>query len=298
MTGTVFNIQRFSVEDGPGIRTNVFLKGCPLNCAWCHNPESKRREAELFYTPDKCIGCGACTAVCEQGCHRITEFGHVFDRTDCIRCGKCVKTCYAGALELCGKEMSSDEVLTEVLKDRAFYGSGGGLTLTGGEPFFQPEFALEILKKAKEAGLHTCVETSGQTSGEIIRKAAALTDLFLFDFKCADPELHRQYTGVSNEGIIRNLRLLDTLDAQVVLRLPVIPEVNLTDAHFEAAAQLAKELQGIIEVDLLPYHPLGISKSERLGKESAYGRTEFLEKQELEKYRDLIAEKTGKKVVL
>ena len=298
MTGTVFNIQRFSVEDGPGIRTNVFLKGCPLNCVWCHNPESKRRETELFYTPDKCIGCGACTAVCEQGCHRITESGHVFDRTDCIRCGKCVKTCYAGALELCGKEMSSDEVLTEVLKDRAFYGSGGGLTLTGGEPFFQPEFTLEILRKAKEAGLHTCVETSGQTSGEIIQKAAALTDLFLFDFKCADPELHRQYTGVSNEGIIRNLRLLDTLDARIVLRLPVIPEVNLTDAHFEAAAQLAKELQGIIEVDLLPYHPLGISKSERLGKESAYGRTEFLEKQELEKYRDLIAEKTGKKVVL
>lgn len=218
--GIVFNIQRFCTEDGTGIRTTVFLKGCPLKCLWCHNPESQNTSPELLGD------------------------------------------------ELCGREMSADEVLREVLKDKNFYEvSGGGLTLSGGEPLFQGEFSLELLKKAKEENLHTCIETSGFASKEIIIKTAEYTDLYLYDIKESDTERHRKYTGADNTFILENLKLLDSLGKKIILRCPIIPNFNDRGEHFVSIAKIANKLSNIVEIQIEPYHDLGVSKYERLGKE-------------------------------
>ena len=219
MTGIVFDIQKFSIHDGPGIRTNVFLKGCPLSCLWCHNPESARFQPELFYRDDKCVGCGACVGACPADCHAVTAEGHLFDRAACVACGACAEVCPTGALEMCGREMTVDEVMAEVLRDRPFYEtSGGGMTVSGGEPFARFPFLLELLKAAKEAGLDTAVETSGFTAPAQIAEAAPYIDTFLYDYKETDPEKHRAFTGVDNAPILENLALLDTLGARVILR--------------------------------------------------------------------------------
>lgn len=197
--GIVFNIQKFCLQDGPGIRTTVFLKGCPLHCAWCHNPESHSEKSCVLYDKEKCVGCGKCGETCQNGAHAFTT-EHTVDREKCITCGACVKACDNDALELVGKEMSVDEVLSEVLKDRAFYeNSGGGLTLSGGEPLLQFDFSYEVLRQARLNGINTCVETCGFTSTEKITKIAQVTDVFLYDWKLTDDELHKRYTGVSNQ---------------------------------------------------------------------------------------------------
>ena len=247
MDGVIFNIQKFCINDGPGIRTTVFLKGCPLHCIWCHNPESQKIDKQILFFEHKCTHCGRCKNL-------------TVDDADFF--------CPNGAKEICGKTVSSDEVVTEVMKDAVFYkNSGGGVTLSGGEPLFQLEFAMEILQKCKERGLHTAIETCGFVSKESIRKIAQYTDLFLFDFKEADPARHKEYTGVDNAVILENLQLLNALKKDVILRCPIIPGCNDRQAHYDKICQLANTHRSIIGIELEPYHALGEHKYAALDKQ-------------------------------
>ena len=264
--GTVFNIQKFSVNDGPGIRTTVFMKGCPLRCIWCHNPESKRTQPEIMYNNSKCVKCGACLSVCDKKAHNVNKDVHILERSLCIGCGKCADACVFGAIEISGKIMSADEVLGEVLRDKIFYDtSGGGMTLSGGEPMMQIDFTLELLRLAKENGLHTCMETCGYARSDDYKRVAPLIDIFLFDYKVTSPDLHKRYTGAENSLILENLSMLDSLGAKTILRCPIIPGCNDTDEHFLGIARTANGLKNIIEINIEPYHPLGKGKSELLG---------------------------------
>lgn len=272
MNGIILNVQRACTRDGPGIRTTVFFKGCPLRCAWCHNPETQARAPELLYRPDACLRCFRCAAVCPAGCHSRTPDGsHRFDRARCTACGRCLSP-LCPALEKAGKTVSVEEVMAVVLRDRAYYErSGGGLTLSGGEPLYQPEFCLELLAAAKREGLHTCVETCGAASPDVLARAAALTDRFLYDCKETDPDRHRALTGADPAPILANLALLDRLGKPVSLRCPVIPTVNDRPDHFAAVADLANRYRVISEVVLEPYHTLGVGKYERLGRPYSLG---------------------------
>lgn len=297
MTGRIFNIQRFSTQDGPGIRTTVFMKGCPLSCAWCHNPESKRQSTELFYNDSSCIGCGACAEVCSVSAHSIGD-GHIFDRTLCTVCGRCAEVCPSRALELCGEDREVASVIDEVMRDAPFYReSGGGLTLSGGEPLMQWEFSLALLREAKARGLHTAVETSGYTDRDIA-ELAPLVDLWLFDIKHTDEPLHREYVGVGRDRILATLDRLSSLGASIVLRCPVIDGVNLTDAHADALADLASHTRGVIRIDLEPYHPLGVDKADRLGRDQAYACRDFLAREMITDFADRLRSKTAVEVVI
>lgn len=265
--GIVFNIQKFCVNDGPGIRTTVFLKGCPLRCEWCHNPESHLQNPELMFNTAKCHSCGRCAAVCPEGAHTIENGVHLFDRSKCKLCGACVTTCPSDALEQVGAEMTVEEVLTEVLKDKVFYDSSqGGMTVSGGEPMIQFVFTYELMKAAKAAGLHTCMETCGLAPADKFREIAGVTDVFLFDWKLTDSDLHKKYTKIGNELITSNLKMLDAMGASTVLRCPIIPGVNDTEEHFTGIAAMANSLKHITKVEIEPYHSLGNHKHEKLGR--------------------------------
>lgn len=266
----VFNIQKFSVNDGPGIRTTVFLKGCMLDCVWCHNPESKSPKPQLFLNSRLCVGCGACLAACEKQLHHFEENGsHVIDRTRCGACGACVDAC-VGALEMSGNPMTVEEILAEVRKDKAFYdNSGGGMTVSGGEPLFHPAFTLALLKAAKEEGLHTCIETSGFAAWKDVEALIPYVDLFLWDVKETDAALHKQFTGVDNARILENLHRLDAAGAKMVLRCPIIPGYNARPEHLAGIAALANSLTNVQRIDVEPYHPLGSSKSAAIGESYA-----------------------------
>ena len=247
--GTIFNIQRFCVNDGPGIRTTVFLKGCPLSCVWCHNPESQRFEPEILFYKDKCTGCGRCK---------------------CVTAADRDFVCFNGAKEICGKTVSANEVTAEVLKDKPFYkNSGGGVTLSGGEPLAQYDFSLELLKKAKENGIHTAIETCGYAEKSKILEIAKYVDLFLFDCKETDPELHKKYTGVDNKIILDNLKALSNAGSKIILRCPIIPGFNDRAEHFKGISETAEKFIGIEHIEIEPFHPLGESKYSALGREVA-----------------------------
>lgn len=294
MQGVVFNIQRFSLFDGPGVRTVVFLKGCPLRCIWCHNPEGISGKPQLMYAPERCIGCGSCVSVCPNGAHVMQDGLHGFIREKCTGCGACVKECCTEALSMAGKTMTVEEVMAEVLRDLPVYKeSGGGLTLSGGEPMFQTEFTIALLKAAKEQGLTTCMETCGQASEAAMREAAKYTDDFYFDYKATGDELHQKLCGVPQTVILRNLDVLDELNARVTLRCPIIPGQNETPEHIEAIAKLAASHSGICEVHLEPYHRMGVSKSEKLGETPEYdGKAP--ERARLEEYCARINSVSGK----
>ena len=270
VSGWIFDVQRFSIHDGPGIRTTVFMKGCPLRCAWCHNPEGVRAVGELSFIPERCIGCGWCFRVCRQQAHQTVAGAHVLARTKCIVCGACATECHAKALELVGREATVAEVLAEVLRDTPFYEtSGGGLTLSGGEPLLQIEFTEALLAQAKAAGLHCCVETCGEADWQRFERIRRLVDLFLFDCKETDPAQHRRFTGVSNKRILENLHRLDAHGAAIILRCPIIPGVNDRDDHFEGIRRLAAGLAHVRGVELMPYHRLGEGKVARFGLDGA-----------------------------
>lgn len=288
MKVNIFNIQRFSVDDGPGIRTTVFFKGCPLRCKWCHNPESNRAVPELLYVKQKCISCGACAAVCPNAVHTLSQGAegapeHLLHREHCTACGACASVCPTKALELCGSMTTIDEIMQVVLSDRIFYEtSGGGITLSGGEPLYQPEAALALCQAAKEAGLHVAMETCGFASRAVLLSVIPYVDLFLFDYK-AEADTHEALTGVPQAPILTSLALLEEYGASVILRCPIIPSCNDTQTHFDQIAALAKQYAQIKEIHLEPYHPLGISKCEQLGREIEYDNREFADKKALER---------------
>ena len=264
--GLVLDILKFAIHDGPGIRTTVFLKGCPLDCLWCHNPESKDGRTEISFLPARCVGCGACVAACPRGCHRLADGLHVYDRTACARCGACAAGCYARAIEQVGRVREVGEVLAEVLRDRPFYEtSGGGMTVSGGEPLAQFGFTRELLARAKAEGLHTALDTCGFAPQARYAELLPLVDLFLYDIKTTDPARHRELTGQPLDLIHANLRFLSGSGARLFLRCPLVPGINDSDAELAGIAALANELAGVEEIDVEPYHPLGVSKAARMG---------------------------------
>lgn len=267
MTGFVFNIMRFAVNDGPGIRTTVFFKGCPLRCTWCHNPESIRAQRELAILEDRCLRCGACQEVCPEGAIRCDDGKLVTLRERCTRCGRCVDACCSGARELVGREMTTDEVLAEINRDAVFYGeSGGGVTFSGGEPLQQHAFLLALLEGSRNMGIRTAVDTSGSATPAVLKTIAAATDLFLYDLKLLDDERHRRFTGAPNRVILENLRRLVMWGAQVIVRVPLIPGINDDEENIRQTGRFVASLGGIAQIDVLPYHDTGIAKYERLGE--------------------------------
>jgi len=269
-TGRVFDIQRFSIHDGPGIRTTVFLKGCPLHCLWCHNPEGISAEPLLSFAPDRCINCGRCVDACPNHAHAMDpQEGHVLLRDRCAVCGECVAVCHSRALEIVGTDISANDVLDRALRDRLFFEtSGGGITLSGGEPLLQAAFAEALLRGAKSAGVHTAVETCGHVDFARFARIMPHTDLFLYDVKETDEALHREYTGVDGRRILDNLRALHEAGASVLVRLPIVPGLNDRQDHFERVAGIVKPLPGLLGVEVMPYHGLGAGKRRRFGMES------------------------------
>ncbi len=264
--GNILNIQRFCTDDGLGIRTTVFLKGCPLRCIWCHNPESQLKEPEILYNADKCVSCGRCVAVCKEKCHSIYD-KHLFDRGGCIGCGACCAVCQSKALELCGQSVTAEQVFSELIRDKVFYDtSGGGVTLSGGEPLFQPEFSAEILRMCKTHGIHTAIETSGFASEEAVRSVIKYCDTVLFDIKETDDELHRQYTGVSLKPILSNLDIIDEMGIPFIIRAPLIPTLNAREDHIKALTDIRSSVKHCQGIEIMPYHNIGAYKYALLGR--------------------------------
>ncbi len=271
----IFDITRNSFVDGPGIRTTVFFKGCNLNCAWCHNPESKKFEKQMMFYANKCTGCGKCKEVCP------------YHLEQCDFCGKCEMYCPNDARKICGKEMTASEVLKEVVKDKAFYdASGGGVTFSGGECMLQIDFLGNILKLCKESGIHTAVDTAGNVSWGHFEKIMPYTDLFLYDVKCAAEETHKEWTGVSNTLILENLRRLSNIFAgYIIIRIPVIGGVNDDEHEIRKIATALKDIH-YQSVELLPYHKMGDHKYEALGEEAE--RFFVPDSEKMEKFKQII----------
>lgn len=255
-TATIFDIERNSFVDGPGIRTTVFFKGCNLKCAWCHNPEGQDFKPQMMFYKDKCTGCGKCKDVCP------------YNLENCNLCGKCTFYCPVDARKVCGKEYTVDEVFAEIIKDKAFYeNSGGGVTFSGGECMLQIDFLMEILKKCKENGIHTAVDTAGHIPFESFEKILPYTDLFLYDIKIFDSEKHKKYVGVGNNLILKNLKMLFDMDAKIWIRIPIIAGINDSTEEMKKIKSFLDSVGIFEKIELLPYHAMGENKYFALGKE-------------------------------
>lgn len=294
--GIVFDIQRFSIHDGPGIRTIVFLKGCPLSCLWCCNPESQSIKPVIMYNEKNCIHCGRCINVCKQKAIN-PQNKELIDRNLCIGCGECANICPASALVLKGNKMTVEQVIKELKKDATNYRrSGGGITISGGEPLVQSKFAAELLKACKAQGWHTAIETTGYSKTDAIEKMFPYIDLALMDIKSADSEIHKKYTGVSNEVILKNALKISNF-TKTVVRIPTIPYVNATKEGITAICKFVKTMNNVDTIHLLPYHTYGENKYDLLGKEYTMKEFNSLTPDEIDSLK-LIVEENGFKCVI
>jgi pyruvate formate lyase activating enzyme len=274
-SGIVFDIRRYSVHDGPGIRTTVFLKGCPLRCAWCHNPESQSPEPEIIMRTSRCLRCGACAEACPEGAVTLDGDGPVTDPARCERCGLCVDACFSGARELAGRELPVEEVMAIVERDRPFYDeSGGGVTFSGGEPLLQAGFLFELLRSCRETAIPTALDTCGYAPWAVLDGIRGYVDLFLYDLKTTDDAQHQALTGVSNHLILQNLHALSLHGHAIVLRVPLIPGINDGDDDIRRTGALAAGLPSPVRVELLPYHRIGVEKYGRISR--PYGLPDVL----------------------
>ncbi len=262
MDSLVIDIQRCSIHDGPGIRTTVFLKGCPLNCQWCHNPESKNYKKQLSYNEEKCTLCRACENICKHNVHSFENNIHTVNFSACIGCGECQKICPQKALSVIGKKYSPQEILSIVRKDSIFYEQGGGgITISGGEALSHSSFCKDVLEICKQNNIHTCVETSCFTTKKNIEEIMDFVDLFLIDFKISNESDSKKYIGQSNMRILENIDYIYNNGKNIIIRCPIIPTVNDTQEHFDAIIALSKKYPNIVQFEILPYHNFGISKA-------------------------------------
>jgi pyruvate formate lyase activating enzyme len=265
--GLVTNIMRYSVKDGPGLRTTVFLKGCPLACRWCHNPECQSSTIEIVFRENRCIRCGDCIRACPQSALGLSDDGRPVLIGSCDACGRCIDACAGEAWDAFGREMTAAQVMEEVLKDRPFFEqSGGGITFSGGEPLLQPEFLLALLRACKAEELHTAVDTCGAADWVVFEKISPYVDLFLYDIKLVDDNRHRQETGVSNRRILDNLRKLTEAKRPVRVRIPIIPGINDDDENLSQTGEFITSLAVVPEVQILPYHETGMEKYRLLNR--------------------------------
>ena len=266
-TGILFDVKRFALHDGPGIRTTVFLKGCPLSCSWCHNPEGQHAEAELLFWQERCVGCGACVPTCAAGAISMRGAIAQTDRAACTACGKCVDVCPESARAMVGEAWSVGRLLDEVERDVLFHDeSGGGITLSGGEPLAQAPFAISLLAECRRRRIRTAVDTCGFADWDDLESVAGMTDLFLYDVKHVDDDRHLELTGVSNERILENLRRLDNEGQALWIRYPIVPDLNDADEDVAALGELVAHLKAVEAIHLLPFHRGGEGKLERLGR--------------------------------
>ncbi len=282
MEGKLFNIQRFSIHDGPGVRTTVFFKGCNLKCKWCHNPESIHKDNQIEFYSEKCIGCGACYQVCPRGVHYLDENNiHQMERKECIGCFLCVDTCYANALTGVGLNVDVSYLLKSVSEDKLYYkNSSGGVTFSGGEAMLQIDFLEEILRSCKEEGIHTAVDTAGCVPWSYFERIIPVTDLFLYDVKAADSKIHKQLTGVENQLILHNLRRLSEAGKEIIVRIPFIPGQN--DDQIEKIGEILKPLK-LVKVEIMPYHKLGNGKYAALGMKNELSQIEIPTDEQVDK---------------
>ncbi len=287
--GMVFDIKRYAINDGPGIRTAVFMKGCPLKCWWCHNPEGQRTTAQLIFRSNRCKGTQACLAACPHGA--ITwKGGSLTDWQICDQCGKCAEACYSGGREIIGRKVSVDLLMAELLRDMPFYEqSGGGVTFTGGEPLFQSQFLREALVECKKHRLHTAVDTSGQATWSSFQGILPLVDLFLYDIKHMDAKQHIQYTSISNRKILDNLSRLAREKTTIIVRLPLIPGVNDDELNLELTASYLAALPHLQGVELMPYHAIGMAKYQALGMDYKMEDTPTPTSEQITGIEDLLA---------
>ncbi len=295
MKGIIFDIQRFSIHDGPGIRTTVFLKGCKLHCFWCHNPESIEPYPEIQMVPLRCIGCGKCVDVCPVNARKKINEKIEYSRELCERCGKCVDVCYAGATVWIGKVMTMKQIIEEVVRDRAFYKrSGGGVTFSGGEPMLQKGFLKRLLEEFKKRRIHTAVDTSGSVSWQCFEEMLPFIDLFLYDVKLIDDDKHREVTGVGNKNILKNLKNLVNNHAEIIIRIPVVPGINDSVEEMEKIAMFIKKLDKIEYTELLNFHQLSSGKYNSLGKEYLAKDIKPLGREAMKKLAEVFSKRTLK----